>query len=94
MFSPSHVFNRQVSSKCLLLSASLLLTFNVSAHEGVHADDTVQEARLVSAGAGVTELVLALEAGDELVAVESTSILLPSMTKIDKAHILTILVCN
>ena len=84
MFSPSHVFNRQVSSRCLLLSASLLLTFNVSAHEGVHADDATQEARLVSAGAGVTELVLALEAGDELVAVDSTSILPPSMTKIEK----------
>lgn len=83
MFNPSHVFNRRVSSKCLLLSASLLLTFNVSAHEGVHADDETQEARLVSAGAGVTELVLALEAGDELVAVDSTSILPASMTEID-----------
>ena len=83
MFNPSHVFNRQVSSKCLLLSASLLLTFNVSAHEGVHAHEQVQP-RLVSAGAGVTELVLALEAGDELVAVDSTSILPPSMTNIEK----------
>ncbi|NRB25443.1 hemin ABC transporter substrate-binding protein [Shewanella sp.] len=83
MFNPSHAFNRRVSSKCLLLSASLLLTFNVSAHEGVHADEETQEARLVSAGAGVTELVLALEAGDELVAVDSTSILPASMTEID-----------
>ncbi|AQS39982.1 ABC-type hemin transport system, periplasmic component [Shewanella psychrophila] len=84
MFNPSQVFTKQIISKSLLLSASLLLTFNAFAHEGVHGEQETQQARLVSAGAGVTELVLALEAGDELVAVDSTSILPSSMTKIEK----------
>ncbi|BAJ03533.1 heme/hemin ABC transporter substrate-binding protein [Shewanella violacea] len=83
MFKPSQILTRQVISKSLLLSASLLLTFNVSAHEDGHSHEQVQ-ARLVSAGAGVTELVLALDAGDELVAVDSTSILPSSITKIEK----------
>ncbi len=79
MFNPSQVFTKQMISKSLLLSASLLLTFNVSANKDVYA-----QPRLVSAGAGVTELVLALEAGDELVAVDSTSILPSSMANIEK----------
>ncbi|KVX02353.1 heme/hemin ABC transporter substrate-binding protein [Shewanella frigidimarina] len=40
------------------------------------------ENRVVSAGAGITELVLALDAGDELVGVDSTSQLPSNMTSV------------
>ncbi|QXN25871.1 hemin ABC transporter substrate-binding protein [Shewanella putrefaciens] len=43
-----------------------------------------QEIKLVSAGAGVTELVLALDAADELVAVDSTSYLPEHLATIAK----------
>ncbi|MFB2681837.1 hemin ABC transporter substrate-binding protein [Shewanella mangrovisoli] len=43
-----------------------------------------QEIKLVSAGAGVTELVLALDAADELVAVDSTSYLPEHLASIAK----------
>ncbi|MCL1092590.1 heme/hemin ABC transporter substrate-binding protein [Shewanella kaireitica] len=49
---------------------STLLCSSAIAHQGEH-DHAAP--RVVSAGAGMTELVFALDAGDELVAVDSTS---------------------
>lgn len=43
-----------------------------------------QDIRLVSAGAGVTELVLALDAGDKLVAIDSTSYIPEQLSHVAK----------
>lgn len=83
MFNLSYIFSRRLISNSVLLSASLLLAFNSVAHEDGHAHEQTSP-RLVSAGAGVTELVLALDAGDELVAVDSTSQVPASLDKIEK----------
>ncbi|NRD73202.1 ABC transporter substrate-binding protein [Shewanella sp. VB17] len=63
--------------------ASSLLWAGLSA--SVSAQKPEQEInRVVSAGAGMTELVLALDAGDELVAVDSTSLLPKELGTIKK----------
>ena len=66
-----------------LLWAGLTAAFaaNVSAHESAQHTETN---RLVSAGAGMTELVLALDAGTELVAVDSTSLVPEEFTTVEK----------
>lgn len=64
---------RMAASLCI----SALLCSSAIAHEGEHQHTSP---RVVSAGAGMTELVFALDAGNELVAVDSTS-QLPSESK-------------
>ncbi|WP_261884020.1 heme/hemin ABC transporter substrate-binding protein [Vibrio pelagius] len=49
-----------------------LLGFSLATHSAIAADDTHQQ-RIISAGSAVTELVLALGADDQLVAIDVTS---------------------
>lgn len=64
-------------------SAMLLSCFTLTANsaENYQASSTP---RVVSAGAGVTELVLALNAGDELIAIDSTSHVPANLDKVAK----------
>lgn len=55
-----------------LLSMAALLGFSLATHSAIAADDTHQQ-RIISAGSAVTELVLALGADDQLVAIDVTS---------------------
>ncbi|MBW8182485.1 heme/hemin ABC transporter substrate-binding protein [Shewanella nanhaiensis] len=57
------------------------LSAGISAHDAEHHNEVT---RLVSAGAGMTELVIALDAGDELVAVDSTSQLPETLSSVEK----------
>lgn len=61
----------------LLLSTTLLSSTAVAQH-------TNEQARVISAGAGMTELVLALNAGDDLVAVDSTSLVPESLGSVEQ----------
>lgn len=75
------MFKIQKMMQNLTLIAAALTTVGAVAHSGEH-EATYN--RLVSAGAGMTELVLALDAGDELVAVDSTSLVPKSLAGIAK----------
>ncbi|KDN29046.1 hemin receptor [Vibrio fortis] len=55
-----------------LLSMAALLGFSLATHSAIAADDAHQQ-RIISAGSAVTELVLALGAEDQLVAIDVTS---------------------
>lgn len=55
-----------------LLSMAALLGFSLATHSAIAADDTHQQ-RIISAGSAVTELVLALGAENQLVAIDVTS---------------------
>lgn len=55
-----------------LLSMAALLGFSLATHSAIAADDTHQP-RIISAGSAVTELVLALGAENQLVAIDVTS---------------------
>ncbi|MCK8044528.1 ABC transporter substrate-binding protein [Shewanella sp. 1CM18E] len=81
-FNNSH--NRLLTSVALL--STLAFSQSVLAHaDHDHGDaNKSANARVVSAGAGVTELVLALDAGNELVAVDSTSQLPQGFDKVEK----------
>lgn len=66
-----------------ILTSTLLwagLTAGASAHEAQH----IETNRLISAGAGMTELVLALDAGVDLIAVDSTSLVPEELASIEK----------
>lgn len=65
-----------------VLSFLAIISSAAYAHDGEHHHEPEQLSapRVISAGAGITELVFALDAGDELVAVDSTS-QLPKGTK-------------
>ncbi|ABZ77949.1 periplasmic binding protein [Shewanella halifaxensis HAW-EB4] len=77
-------FNKLVNNK-MSISAALLSVLVINQPVLAHQDKAHSEtARVVSAGAGVTELVLALDAGNELVAVDSTSQLPEEYTNIEK----------
>ena len=69
----SNAFNKWL---CLLPAVTALFSFN--------AWSTTQDIKLVSAGAGVTELVLALGAADELVAVDATSYVPEQLSSVAK----------
>ncbi|PKG58536.1 hemin ABC transporter substrate-binding protein [Shewanella sp. GutDb-MelDb] len=58
-----------------IFSILALISSSAYAHDGEHVNGHEQSSapRVISAGAGMTELVFALDAGDELVAVDSTS---------------------
>ncbi|MGE6435306.1 ABC transporter substrate-binding protein [Shewanella baltica] len=75
---PKYAFNplsrfKPLSKVVVIVSAlsALLSPSAFSAEPDV--ESTESEIRLVSAGTGVTELVLALDAGNELIAIDSTS---------------------
>jgi len=69
----------------LICSSSLLLSLSAMAETNATSINPVSsQTRLISAGAGITELVLALGAGDELVAVDSTSVLPSSQASVAK----------
>lgn len=70
-----------LTSTLLWAGLTAALSTNVSAHESAQHTETN---RLVSAGAGMTELVLALDAGTELVAVDSTSLVPEELTTVEK----------
>ncbi|SUI80085.1 heme/hemin ABC transporter substrate-binding protein [Shewanella morhuae] len=65
-------------NKCLFFSAAITMLV------APNASSAEQEIRLVSAGAGVTELVLALDAGNKLVAIDSTSYVPENLSHIAK----------
>ncbi|MGL4893997.1 MAG: ABC transporter substrate-binding protein, partial [Shewanella sp.] len=69
----SNAFNKWL---CLLPAVIALFSFN--------AWSATQDIKLVSAGAGVTELVLALGAADELVAVDATSYVPEQLSSVAK----------
>lgn len=69
----SNTFNKWL---CLLPAVTALFSFN--------AWSATQDIKLVSAGAGVTELVLALGAVDELVAVDATSYVPEQLSSVAK----------
>ena len=75
----NNMFKQSIASVALL--SMLTLSHCAFAAEPASNTDNV---RLVSAGAGVTELVLALDAGNELVAVDSTSQLPPGYDEVAK----------
>ncbi|MDT3293991.1 ABC transporter substrate-binding protein [Shewanella sp. SP2S2-6] len=61
-------------SKVVVIVSALSALLSPSAFSAeTDVESTESEIRLVSAGTGVTELVLALDAGNELVAIDSTS---------------------
>ncbi|MCL1146386.1 hemin ABC transporter substrate-binding protein [Shewanella sp. 10N.261.52.F9] len=83
IFNNSH--NRLLASLALL--STLAFSQSVMAHaDHEHGEENKSSStpRVVSAGAGVTELVLALDAGNELVAVDSTSQLPKGFDKVEK----------
>ena len=66
------------------LNNLLFFTATITALVSPNASSAEQEIRLVSAGAGVTELVLALDAGNKLVAIDSTSHIPENLSHIAK----------
>ncbi|GIU05368.1 MULTISPECIES: hemin ABC transporter substrate-binding protein [unclassified Shewanella] len=81
------IFNNSHNSLLarLALLSTLAFSQSVLAHADAHSNEnTSPSTRVVSAGAGVTELVLALDAGNELVAVDSTSQLPKGFDKVEK----------
>ncbi|WP_252178087.1 ABC transporter substrate-binding protein [Endozoicomonas sp. 4G] len=69
----------------LLMAA--LLSFSImtaDAQENPSAQDSAQEKRIISAGNGITEIIYALGAGDQLVAVDLTSNYPPQVNKLPK----------
>ena len=67
-----------------ILASLLILTGLSGSVFAYELEQKKENNRLVSAGAGMTELVLALDAGDELVAVDSTSLLPKELATIKK----------
>lgn len=61
------MFNSKTTLMASLMTATMLLS------SALFSQTATAENRVVSAGAGITELVLALDASDELVGVDSTS---------------------
>ena len=61
------MFNAKTTLMASLMTATMLLS------SALFSQTATAENRVVSAGAGITELVLALDASDELVGVDSTS---------------------
>ncbi|MCL1089593.1 hemin ABC transporter substrate-binding protein [Shewanella profunda] len=75
----------QKSLSCIVATALFSSTIIFSAMGFTpNAVSAEQDIRLVSAGAGVTELVLALDAGDSLVAIDSTSYIPENLNHITK----------
>ncbi|MEZ9058957.1 hemin ABC transporter substrate-binding protein [Vibrio pelagius] len=68
----NHNHSIKKSLKNGLLSMAALLGFSLATHSAIAADDTHQP-RIISAGSAVTELVLALGAENQLVAIDVTS---------------------
>ena len=66
------------------LNNLLFFTAAITTLVSPNASSAEQEIRLVSAGAGVTELVLALDAGNKLVAIDSTSHIPENLSHIAK----------
>ncbi|WP_028766225.1 heme/hemin ABC transporter substrate-binding protein [Shewanella fidelis] len=78
------MLGKKIFNNKLLASVTLLSSLAFSQTVLAHADHEHAAPRVVSAGAGVTELVLALDAGNELVAVDSTSQLPKGYDKVEK----------
>ncbi|WP_108945677.1 heme/hemin ABC transporter substrate-binding protein [Shewanella halifaxensis] len=78
------MLGKKIFNNKLLASVTLLSSLAFSQTVFAHADHEHAAPRVVSAGAGVTELVLALDAGNELVAVDSTSQLPKGYDKVEK----------
>jgi iron complex transport system substrate-binding protein len=70
-----------LTSTLLWAGLTAALSTSVSAHQLV---PTAEVNRLISAGAGMTELVIALDAGADLVAVDSTSLVPETLSTVEK----------
>ena len=69
----NHPLSTQTSLKKGLLSMAAVLGLSFATHSTFASDNTHDQQRIISAGSAVTELVLALGAEEQLVAIDVTS---------------------